>query len=471
MAGEDTTQVPEKVSVAEFEKEFGMEGNTPAAESDAAAAVASGEATLDDIERSTTELGGIDTKTVERQITDEEALRGLDDNLERMEKEAELEAQHAAEDAEEEADDSAADDDAEEEDAAGDEGSDAVEEEASEEGEETEESGEEEGDVAADDGEDADPWASWVKENLDDDSAADLVSALMADENVTLPLKAHGKTENVPLKEIMRRASGYSGEVEVEQRSRAAAARLKQAEEMTAQATQATEHAQSMVEAVTAQIDDAEKFGNFLVNRGELDYLKNLHGILDETLQRAEEDPQSFHMNRRLGGIENALAQLLNGGGGTAEETSEGRTSEADDASQPDPRQIPDDLGFIQGQGYRAPYTEVVRRQTQAIIDGATAAGAASVTYQDVVAAWVKEGKTRQITDVAKGLIAAGKRDGRKKKIAADPPVKKRTPGRTKTGKQPSSETATGKPGEWDDIPKKIVAQLQADQAASELQS
>jgi len=480
MAGElDGTEVADKVSVGEFEKEFGLEGNTPAAESDAANEVASGESTLDDIERETTELDGIDTKTVERAITTAEALEGLDDNLERMEKEEELQNAHDAEDAEEAADDSDADDDGDAEgdvdtdtteDAGGDEAAADDAEAGSEEDAGEEAAADDAGSDTGDAGEaSVSDMTSWVRENLDDDQTSDLLQSL-TDEGAVVPLKAHGKTSMVPLKEVLARAAGYAGQEEVGRRSQEATTQMTQAKKLTTEAEAATQHAQDMVESITGQIDDPEKFGDYLTGAGSLEYLKSLHAKLDATLQEAEENPAGFAMNRRLGGIENALKTMMDGGSAAAEETTDGGASDAAATPQLDPANIPDDLGFIQGQGYPAAFTLLAKRDTMTLLKAARAVGGPEVTYDDAVAAWVKEGKTRPITDVATGLLQSRKRDVGKKAIATTPPRKKTPTGRHKTGKKPSGRAQEAST-EWDDIPKQLERDLVAQQQASELES
>ena len=470
------TDVPKQVSVQELESEFGLEGNTPAAESDAVADVASGEMDVADVDVETGESKRtVESQTIERTIEREQAVADLDDNVLIMEKQAELDAEDAAvADADTEADDDEAGEDVEEEEL---EVEQEEEEEAEDADEEEEADADEEEAEESEEGEDADveltPMRSWLKENVpEDEDRAELMNALL-EEGVEIAYTAGGQEVKESMATILRKAAGYAGEEEVTRRSQAAKAQLTQAEALQARAQQAEERAQETVQSVTSQIDDPEAFGQFLTSRGSLEYLQQLHTQIDQTLQEAEANPQAFQMNRRLAGIEGALEQLL-GGGESAGDTQDGGDAagrqDTDEGTALDPSRIPQDLGFIKGEGYPSQFAVIAKRETLAILQAATAAGA-EVTYDQVVQRWSKEGKQRSIQDVATGLIKGAVRDGQKLSKAKRPPLKKTPKGRGRSGKKKPSGSSSSKPVSWDSIPNQVVKELQRAQAGSELKS
>ena len=274
------TDVPKQVSVQELESEFGLEGNTPAAESDAVADVASGEMDVADVDVETGESKRtVESQTIERTIEREQAVADLDDNVLIMEKQAELDAEDAAvADADTEADDDEAGEDVEEEEL---EVEQEEEEEAEDADEEEEADADEEEAEESEEGEDADveltPMRSWLKENVpEDEDRAELMNALL-EEGVEIAYTAGGQEVKESMATILRKAAGYAGEEEVTRRSQAAKAQLTQAEALQARAQQAEERAQETVQSVTSQIDDPEAFGQFLTSRGSLEYLQQLH--------------------------------------------------------------------------------------------------------------------------------------------------------------------------------------------------
>lgn len=468
MAGEK-----KQINVQELEAEFGLEGNTSAAESDAVVAAAEGR---DPDQDTGQDQRTIDVDTIESTIKREEALRDLDDNLERMDKEAELDAEEEGDEGD--ADDVVADDaddgDEDEEEGAEEGGEESAE--AGDQEEEAEGEGEEEGEGAeeGEGDEELDPMRAWIREQLpEDEDRAELFQALM-DEGVEIEYTANGQTVRESMQAVLRKAAGYAGEEEVTRRSQAAKRTLAEAEALQKRAEEAEEKAQLTVQTVTKQIDDPEVFGEFLTSRGSLEYLQALHSKLEATLAEAESNPQGFHMNRRLAGIENALQTIMNGGASPAGDTRESREAEGrrdtEEGSALDPSQIPDDLGFIRGEGYPSQYAIIAKREVTRALEAATAAGA-EVRYEDVVKRWAEEGKTRPILDVAKGLIQGTTRDRQKRKLGERPPNRRTPKGRGKSGKKSGSGSKREKAVAWDDIPGRVVKELQAAQASSELES
>lgn len=495
----ESDQVPDKVSVQELETEFGLEGNTDAAESDKANA---DPGNLDSIEKETTEADGVDTTAIERHISDEEALRGIDDNVELAKVQAKLD-QEAADaaaldekvvddavkgDLEDAAGKPEVDDDASKDAAAKDEAGDdeakadaaktgAEEKEGEEKPDGDVEGGKKPGDAAAEGDKKAAAEADaggdeheqnlnkWLESNLDDEGADDMTAALVR-KNANVTFKSDGEMVTIPLQEALKRAAGYAGQETVDARSQKAGVDLKAAEDIKTAAEATAQRAEDTVKTVTEQIDDVEKFGAFLTGRADLEYLTKLRDHLDATITGAEDNPQGFAMNRRLTGIESALGQLLNGGDPAAEgNTDRGAGPEAKETTQGDPASIPDDLGFIRGQGYPAKFTQLARRDTETALNAARAVGGPDVAYDAVVDVWVKEGRTRPITEVAEGLLKSGVRNSSKKKIAEKPPTRSKTPSRVTTQKEKSAIEAPVGERDWDDIPGIIEKQLKADLA------
>ncbi len=488
----DEEQVPDKVSVQELEKEFGLEGNTDAAESDEAN---TDPGNLDSIEKETTEAEGVDTTAIERHISDDEALRGIDDNVELAKAQAKLdqEAADAAALDEKVVDDAVTGDieaetgdpEAEGEKAAKDAAvADEKKADAEKAGAEKEEGdagkdgdvegGKKSGDAAAEGDKKAAADAGegdeheqdlnkWLEDNLDDEGADDMAAALVR-KNAKVTFKSDGQMVTIPLQQALERAAGYAGQETVDARSQKAGVDLKAAEQIKTAAEATVQRAEDTVKTVTAQIDDPEKFGAFLTNRADLPYLKTLHAQLGATIEGAEENPQGFAMSRRLTGIETALGQLLNGGAETAGgDTGDGAGPDTQAKPTGDPASIPDDLGFIRGQGYPREFTQLARRDTETALKAARAVGGPDVAYDAVVDVWVKEGRTRPITEVAQGLLESGVRDSSKKKIAGKPPTRSKTPSRVTTQKaKPTTDAPVGE-SDWDEIPAQIERALKAE--------
>lgn len=467
----ETTQQKSKITQSELEQEFGLEGNTPAAESDA---VAAGEDPAD----VTVDQGGVDTKTIERSITREEALAGLDDNLARMEKEAELDAAEAEQDAELEAlvegDEGEEEDDQEgEEDAGEDEGEEAEEGEAEDEEESAEAEGEdeeEEGEEESSD--DLTPYQEWVRENLGDEKEREALLDALIKEGATVSYKANGELVTESVEEMMRKAAGYSGEEVVTRRAQQLRQREQEIQTKAQEAEQMKEVAEGTLKAFTAKVDNPEEFGSWLADRADPEYLQVLHQKISGTLDLFERDPQSFQMNRRLASIEEAIRQ-----GGRSEEGSRDAVRPEKDAepSAGDPG-VPDDLGFIQGQGYPSRFTDIALREARSMLQAATAAGVEDVpSVRAVVDAWKGEKKARPIAEVTRSLIEGRRRDAPKRALALDPPTKRKPKGgRKRSGKKKPSgdKRQSGRgPKSWGDIEGTVARQLSDLQQSGELAS
>lgn len=493
-----------QVSMQSFESEFGLKGNTDAAEADAVVEVANNQVDVDALDKlagqkKLSDMPSNDSavRAVEQILSEEEAFAGLDDNVAIMEKRAELDGARAAEAEEGEGEElEAQGGEAEGEEAGEDE--DAGERGEVEEGGEGEAAAEEEGEAAADDGGDGegagaaggedeadaaddaagdlDPVLKWLRKSLPDPETRSDLAQAMVEEGVEISYQAAGKTVREPLSEIIKKAAGYAGEQEVSARSQAAKAALKNAEKMQADAEAAAEQAQAMVDGFKTKIDDVKWMGQFLTSTATPEYMAALRDTLDSAVRDAEDNPGQFIMSRRMGRIESVLQDLsaaLSGGQPAARREASGDRDTDEGAATDGPQAVPEDMGFQRGVGYPASTSTIVRSTVQAYLEGASAQEV-GVTYDDVVKAWNEEGRTRQLRDVAKGLVGTGRRQRQKRGIDADPPTP-RTPGKGRgpRGKKPSGDSRS-KPGRtpsWDEIEGIVAKEVAAVNQGSELQS
>lgn len=468
-------EAKQKVTMQELEAETGLEGNTDASESDAVHGVADG-TPLDEIEQETTERHGIETvpSEVSDAISREQAFEGMDDNVEIMEAELAREEEGGTGELEEELDERIGrqDDDAEElEEDEGDE--DAPEEDEAAEGEDEEAedeeaaaaSGDEDEEEAEEEGagdEDLDPMRSWVRENLTDEADQQaLVEALM-EEGAKVPLKSHGKTEMVTLKEMQERAAGYAGQEVVDRRMAEAKQAIGKVKEWEEGLQAEQERFKDVLKTFNDTVNDPEELGNMIRQSADLDYLRKLHGMLDQELMKAESDPDQWEFRREFRSMKGMLEEVrqeIHGNGrrgtGTPDEGAGRETS-------PEPEGTGSDWGFTRGVGYPENQTVNAKREVVRALEAARAVDdSLSVTYQDAVNAWNAEGRKRTIYDVAKALIARDRRDRQKRSFDADPPTRRQTgKGRARSGDKKPKEKRRSKPVAWDDIPGQIVKEL-----------
>lgn len=491
------TDVPAKVDMAGLEKEFGLEGNAPVEQSSSGdeiqGAELAGKSADDALETlaGRTPDGEIDVRTIERTISREQLIEGMDDNLAIAEALAKEEAEAAAA-AEEE---SGADEDGEAEEGGEDEGGEEGAEAAADadeggdadgaEAAASDDGGDEGDDAASDadgaDGEEEAGFDAWVEEHLSEPADRNDLAQSLVEAGAELSFEAEGQTHTLPIKEILQRAAGFMGQAKVTQTFQEAKRLRTEADTIKSEAERSVTEAQATVEAVTRDIEDPTKFGTFLVANAELDYLKTMQGVLEGAIHQAEDNPLAFQMMQRMGSLEGKLDAIANRG--TTEKPAPASSQDGDKpdtssaAATVDPSTIPADRGFSPGEGYPEHLTGIVFGETRAILEGAAALGVPEAKIPDmrnVIDAWKAGGRKQPITDVAKGLLQQGQRDSRKRATAKDPPVRKRAKGgRVKTGqKKPNSEGS--KPASaptWDSIEANVKAELDAVNAGRELQS
>lgn len=455
MAGDEKKS---DVSTDEFDGEFGLSGNAPAG----------GEEAYTDKGRAeeSEAAESVSMDDVDREIQGLQELEGLEDNVALLEarekKAAEAEADEGGEEGDEEIE---AEEEADEEV----EGEEEEDEEQGEEEEEEEEGGSEEDDEEREESEaedDGTPWGDWLDEHLEEvDERQALLMELLSDDRLVIPYRA-GKEERLEsFDDIVRKAAGYAGEEAVSRRSIEVETQREQLEHRQAELETAADQLEQFQETLTSQIDDPERFHSFLSARASLEYLEDLGNRINDTVQRARQDPQTFQMNRRLAGIEGALQSLMQGGSGNGSGAGPDRGGTPDDRSaDASGAAIPDDLGFQPGVGYTEPYHRMAWRDVGNILSGADGT---RVSRQDVIDQWSKEGKKRQIHDVARDLIKRERRDSGKRDIALDPPTKGRTPkGKVGGGKKKKSAGESGSEGgspqSWDDIQSQVEREVAA---------
>lgn len=453
----------QKISVQELEAETGLEGNTPAAESDAVVAAAEGRE-VDEVASETVEAGEATTvdQAMQSQVAHEEMLDSLDDNVEIMERElaaeAEEDAPPPAEDEDQEDEDEPdapagedEEDEAEDEEAAGDGDAPAAE------GEDEEEEGEE----GAEEDEGADPMRSWVRENLADPEDRRALAEALVEEGVEIPLTANGRTEMVSLQELKQRAAGYAGQSVVDERMRQATLSMRQVRSAQEQIQAREQELQQTVETFNETINDPEEMGRMIREGATLDYLRTLSEQINAELDRAETNPQAWQLEREVRSMKEMLHEMSNGNGRAA--PSSGAPGGVGREPEQPSRGAGADWGFVSGHGYPEGQAINAKREVMRALDAAKSADPElSVTYDAAVKVWTSEGRKRPIYDVAKALIQREKRDRQKRDFAADPPAKRQTgKGRHRSGERKPAETRREKRVAWEDIPKQLVRDLQ----------
>jgi hypothetical protein len=336
--------------------------------------------------------------------------------------------------------------------------------EATEEEEGAEEEGEPEGegeDAAEGEGEE-DPdagevtWQSWLA-SQDDEIRSGLVDALLDTDTVTIPFKANGEQQSLPLKEILRRAAGYEGQAAAEQKiqtQRSEVQRIQQ--ELQSRESQLKAFQENFIR----QVDDPAQFTDWLTKNSDLDYLRSLRDNLDATVNRAEENPDTFNLSRQFSSLEGMVRSLVGSMQGQQAPPTPGGTPTAPQSQAP--ATLPSDFGFKPGVGYDHP--DAAWASLSILTEGS------AVTPEQVGEAWAQEGRRRPVFDVARELMGVKKANQKKLDFAAAPPMAKRPTRERVTGKKVSAQAKPpAKPVPFDQIEQIVARQIAAANQAGEL--
>lgn len=399
-----------------FEAEFGLEANEGIdATDDGDAAVGEG-----DLEAAADRFLDMDEDT---------------DNLARLDRLAEAEATDA-EDAEDADDEPAEGEDADAEEA-------DVDEEADEDADDEEE----------DEDEDEPVTLADTIERMEPERAQALLDALIEKHGDALQLsyRANGEDVSATLRDLRDRAAGYAGQAEVDRMKHAVQQEQQKVESLWGELEQAYQGIQQQRQVLQGYVQqDPKGFVNdVLMQHSTPEYMRQLRDQLEVTIENIERDPYAFEQGRKLNKIEQTLQQLIGGG-----QARQGNPQSADQPVQQQDAGVPDDFGFIPGQGYPRAYTQVAFRALS------TAADAVGVDVDDVLDAWEAEGKKEPAEAVLRRMVrqrfaetdkvqAATKRRGRKRAKAKKGGV--RVP-------QPNQSARKGQ--RWDEIESDLAADI-----------
>lgn len=461
MAGQAQEVETTTTTMEEFEQDTGLKSNDPAEN-------AGGEEEAGGLDRETTrsvdEATG-DDRSIEEITGELLSDEGEYDNVALMEKRREREAEAAKEAAAKE------EEEEEEEPPEGEEKPpEATEDEEEEEEEEAPPAeGEEEEGAAEGEEEEEEPAGEPIglDEALADPEKAQaaLDRLLEAHPDLTVAYRAGGEEVREPVSEIRTKAAGYAGEGEVTRRFQAA----KQSETAaTAKLEKAEQIKEQVVETYSKLLDDPKRFVHDFVVNSEEGYIRSLHQELTGVVTQMDEDPSSFAVMRRLGGMERILSQLVSGGGqpdagGDHEPAEAGSTTETAAEETPDTG----DFGFVPGRGYPQD------QKTAALRTLDVAARTAGIGQDEVdsvvIPKWEQEGRRREVFEVLSDVISERYAETKKVETAKKPPKKEtpRAPARPPTGKRkkPKSKARTAS---WDEIPDRLVEGLEeAEKAGS----
>lgn len=446
-------------SMAEFEREAGLESNQPAegetATGGGGGAGESGEEPSRQQEASRGEGRSLEDITAE--LLDDE---GEHDNLRLLEKRKEREKAKAQAEAEEEDEEEEEEAEAEEEEA------DEEEAEEEEEDEEEAEEEEEEGDEEEAGEELTGPLAEMVEQASAEEAQAALDALIEAHPDLTIPYRANGQDLREPVSEVAKKAAGYAGEGEVTRRFQQA----KKAEELAQQTLQKAERIKDqVVKSYGEVLDDPKRLVHDFLMRSDEDFIRTVHNELTGLVTEMEEDPTGFGLRREVGDMKRLLTQLVSGAGQTEAGAGQdpaggGPDTETTGEETPDA----EDFGFIPGRGYPSDQKRLAMRALD------TAAAVAGITPEQVdelvIPKWDEEGRRRPVFEVLRDVVHERTAETEKVETAKNPPKRKTPQGNSSnpTGRKREKPRSRRGTASWDDIPGQIVKSLeQAERSSS----
>lgn len=407
--------------MSDFEAEFGLQGNEPPA-------------SLED--------GHVDEDAI---LSATDSLLEMDedsDNIARLDRMAAAEARAdtgEADDAEEDEDEYEA---AESQDAPADE-----EEEAEEDGAEEED---EEGDEA-----EVTPLGETIAK-MPPEKAQAILDKLLEVHGSSLKVRyrANGEDVEATFAELRDRAAGYAGQSEVDRARHQVQQERQQVEQMFVDLKQIYDKVQQDRQILLNYVQqDPQAFvRDVLMQYSTPDYMRSLRDQLDVTIDQIERDPYAFEQGRKLQQMEQMLQQLLNGGGQARHGNPlphEQQTLEQHEAG------LPEDFGFIPGQGYPRQYSTLAFRALQ------TASKAVGIDVDEVLDVWEAEGKREPADAVLARMVR--QRFAETEKVQAAQKRKGRKRAKAKKGgiRVPQKNESARKTLRWDDIEGELAREVQ----------
>lgn len=401
----------------EFEAEFGLEGNPGLMEEDG-------------------EGGEIDEGAIEAAADRLIAMDGDEDNIARLER---LERERAEAEGEEE------EEEAEE-----------AEEEVEEEEEAEEEEGEEEGE-----GED-NPVVQSVRA-MKPEAAQALLDALISEHGDALRfrLRANGEELELPWGKLRDDAAGYHG--------------VRAENQRLAQQVQEIQQERTRIEGLYKEVEDL--FGQVQAQRQQLvgmvrenprdfvrgllmrystpEFLTGLRDELEDALDTIERNPELFDLRREFGEVKDLLMGLASGGQGAREGASGQGAGQTQQETQ---QQIPEDFGFVPGDGYPKAYAALAWRAA------AAAAKAVGLDPDKVVDAWDEGGRQEPLEAVVQKMARERFAETTKVDTARRRGKKRRVKGTRSGVRVPMNNPAARGTPRWDDIEKEVAQAIRAAQ-------
>lgn len=345
------------------------------------------------------------------------------------------------------------------------------------EGEDAEEGDEAEGEEEGKEGSSAQLSIDEIRALGAEDAQAALDALLEAHgETLTLRYRGGGGERAETWAQVKQRAAAALGQNEVAQQLEQARAAETRAEQVFQQAQALYEEAKSTRETLLSYVQkDPKAFVNeVLLRHGTPQAMLSLRDELDEVIHRVEADPYTFEATQqttnRLDRIEQMMQQILRGGptagnGGAAASSGHAGTGPHETPMQGGPTQgqqdssapgdIPDDFGFIPGQGYPGQYS---RAAEAALV---TAARVAGIDAGEVLDVWDNEGRKEPVDRVLERMARERFAETSKVETAKKRGTRRAPAARRGGVRVPKQNPSARKAPRWDDLEAELARELE----------
>lgn len=233
-------------------------------------------------------------------------------------------------------------------------------------------------------------------------------------DTLALPFKANGEEKRATLKELREQiAPGYMGQDGVHRTFQEATRAREAAEARAQEVTQIIEAAQRDIRAYAEAPD--KWVDEFLIPQGGVDALRALRDHVEQQLDEIESNPSLFQLRQEMRREREEFRTLLTQRNGTGQAAEAEPDAKAQGAEQ---SQVPEDFGFVPGQGIPQPY---VQAAWTALTRASKAVG---VDPEAVLDAWERGRKSQDPFDVLTGIVQQRTRNAPKVDLARKPPMK-----------------------------------------------